>query len=99
VGVSELPGAPEWHALSVPGSDDRIVLFEYPEGDGDSRNLVRMTSEGHVVWRAELPDPGSNDAYVEVRWRDGRLTANSWSCFLVELDPDTGQLLSATFTK
>ena len=101
MGIAEPgPGDAEWNALPVPGSDDRIVLFAYPEGGrGDSRNLARVTSADEVFWRADVPDPGSNDTYVEVRWRDGRLTANSWSCYFVELDPYTGVLLSSTFTK
>jgi hypothetical protein len=76
------------------------VLFVYPEGgDADCRNLVRLTPQNRIVWRAEVPDPGSNDTYVAVRWSGRSLAANSWSAYLVKLDPDTGRLLSATFTK
>jgi hypothetical protein len=50
------------------------------------------------VWQAELPT-SENDAYMEAEWRDGKLTAFSWSCFAVELDVTTGRIHSRLFTK
>lgn len=93
-------GWPVEDVLPVPGSEDAIVLVPYEAGPMDRafQNLLRCRPDGSVVWRAELPDRGA-DTYVSVDWRHGALVANSWSCFLTELDPETGKIRSATFTK
>jgi hypothetical protein len=88
-------------ALFVPESDDAIVLLDAdtPGAPKSDRNLVRCRVDGSVVWRAELPDPSGPDAYTEVTWAKAGLLGNSWSCYLVRLDPMTGRILEKTFTK
>jgi hypothetical protein len=51
------------------------------------------------VWVADLPDATGNDAYVAVKFEGGRLVAHSWSCYRVEIDIETGKILSKIFTK
>lgn len=100
-------GAIEGHRVrQVAGlseTDDAMVLLESPPID-DSRqpfpNLLRVRPTGSVVWRAELPVPGDwTDSYVEFEQNDGVLSANSWSCYYVVLDRETGRILSREFTK
>jgi hypothetical protein len=98
-----IEGRPVRQAASLSETPDAIVLLEPPLIE-DSRqpfpNLLRVGPDGQVVWRAELPEPGDwTDEYVEFGHRDGKLTANSWSCFHVVLDPETGRILSKKFTK
>jgi hypothetical protein len=81
-----------------------VTLFDWQDAPVEKfQNLVRISPSGEIVWRAELPhDPDLTDgfdAYVYVAWHEGRLTANSFSCFRVELDPATGLIVSAEFTK
>jgi outer membrane protein assembly factor BamB len=97
-------GKPEGYPVEtiVPlvNSDDCIVLYHYMSGHKRFfQNLVRCRHDGTIVWRAELPDAAIGDVYVSVGLRDGQLVANSWSCYLVVLDPETGQILSTRFTK
>src|SRR5581483_6558759 len=88
-----------WKVLTIPGSDDCLVLLEYwAERQHGFQNLLRVRADGSIRWRAELPDP-TDDAYVGFEW-DGRdLVAGSWSGFRVVLDPATGHIVSAIFVK
>lgn len=90
-------------ALSIPSSTDRIVLLDYyhrrQKKEGDFQNLMRRRADDSIVWYADLPSPGANDAYVSADWQGNELIANSWSCYRVELDLETGHILSKTFTK
>src|SRR5437763_870128 len=40
------------------------------------RNLIRVAPDGSIIWRAEPPH--HDDLFVAVRWREGRLSANTW---------------------
>ena len=91
----------------LPGSDDVVAILEWSTRqygvDGKDRNLVRVRPDGTVAWRAEMPElfhwDTPEDFYVELRGTDGAVCANTWSCYSVELDVSTGDVLSATFTK
>ena len=86
-------------SLKVPNSDDRIVLYDYPPGGGTSANLHRVSPAGETVWTADLPDYGGADAYVTVSFQSDALIANSFSCFQVVLDVETGRIRESVFTK
>jgi hypothetical protein len=91
-----------WSAKSIsaiPHSSDCIVLCD-PDDEprGAYRNLLRVSSDGLVVWQADLPS-SENDCYVAVQLRDDILSANTFSCFAVRLDLVTGRILTKTFTK
>ncbi len=81
--------------LSVPHSDDSIVMLHYKK---EFRNVLRCSSNGSVVWVAELPQQ-SHDVYTNLDWHEQKLRAFSWSCFSVILDVETGKILSSVFTK
>ena len=89
--------------LEVTGTNDAIVLLN-PDACrvGPFRNLLRLSADGSVDWRAELPDTrDNNDAYVAVRWAGARfLLANTWTCHAVNIDAESGRLFgTASFTK
>ena|SRR5437763_898671 len=90
--------------LPVPDSTDRIVLVDPASGPKDRpfKNLARRTATGKVVWRAALPIAGASgqsDRFVRVEWQGPALAANLWSGHRVLLDPETGEILTTTFTK
>jgi hypothetical protein len=77
-----------------------IALLDPPVGGGRVRNLVRITSAAEVVWRGELPQAGSTDAFVSLDTDiDGVVLASTWTGCRVRIDPATGGLLSQEFTK
>lgn len=88
-------------SITLPGEADTIVLWEATPNHLNARNdhnLVRMNARGGIVWAAQLPQVGS-DSFVSVQMDNGKLLANSWSCFQVTLDIDTGRILTSVFTK
>ena len=97
---------PEGYAVravaAIPDTDDRLVLLESDTGKASRQNhfenLWRYSHEKGVIWRAELPQSGAN-YYVAFELQTGGLWANSWSCFRVAIDLETGTIRSKTFTK
>jgi len=81
--------------LPIPENTDLIVLLSHKIS---FRNILRCHPNGKIVWLAELPTD-SNDVYTHIDWNGNSLTANSWSCFYVTLDINTGKILSSAFTK
>jgi hypothetical protein len=98
-------GYPALSVIPLPGTGDAIVLLDWMAGPLNAcgqrpgfPNLVRLTPEGRVVWRAD-PAVQDKDFWVAVRWRDCGLYGNTWSCYYIHLDPETGRELSRVFTK
>ena len=96
-------GRPEGHPVSsiapIPGSDDCLVLLDR---DAEPRpkhfqNVLRVGPDGSTRWRAELPE--APDVYTSIDWDHEGPRAYSWSGFSVQLDPETGEIRSRTFTK
>jgi len=84
----------------LAGTEDCLVLLGRVAGSPKVfENLVRCRPDGSIVWRAELPEPRGGEAYVHVSWCGAEIAANSWSGFKVILDPETGKIRSAKFTK
>jgi hypothetical protein len=87
--------------LVVPGSTDTIVLA-YPDPAGSllepSRNIIRRDEQGKILWDVE-PLPEAEDCFVKVWWEGEFLLANSWSGYLVTIDPETGIWLDSVFVK
>ena len=85
---------------AVPIDDGaRCVLLLDPDGGHRLvfENLLCVDPDGAVVWAAKLPS--MPDKFVAMRLTDDGICANTWSCYLILLDPDTGAELSITFTK
>ena len=77
-----------------------VVLGKTPEKAYLScQNLLMLDRTGKIIWRAQLPQPSSADAYVSFTYEDGRILANSWSGYRVLIDPNNGRIGSAEFTK
>jgi hypothetical protein len=76
--------------LSIPDSDDKIVMMQYL---APFQNVFRCQIDGTIVWQAELPT-SSGDVYTNIAWKDGQLTAFSRSCVSVILDVKTGQIIA-----
>jgi hypothetical protein len=86
--------------VAVLQSGKTIVLLRYFERKyGSFENLLLLRLDGTVVWRAQLPNTSSGDAYVDFEITDDRVFANSWSCYRVELDMRDGKILQRQFTK
>jgi hypothetical protein len=87
--------------IPIKDSTDRLIFLRYDLADPTSRfrNILRVTAEGHQIWQVELPEGSLPDAYVHIETWAGKLQANSWSCYRVEIDWETGKLLSSEFTK
>jgi hypothetical protein len=86
--------------LAIRSTDDCIVLCHPDAQRGRAfANLLRVSSSGAITWRAELPPGTGDDAFVNVRWEDKELMANTWSGHRVRIDPDSGRILGSAFTK
>lgn len=83
----------------LPCEEDYIVLFDYYEASRASlwENLLRSGPDGHVVWAASTPT--YRDMFTGVEWREGRLIAWTWECFMITVDPKTGMFIEKVFTK
>jgi outer membrane protein assembly factor BamB len=69
--------------------------FEDNQGKG---NIVKISQDGQIVWRAELPS--ETDIYANPPYYDkGVLCSNSWECFRCEISEKDGMILSKQFTK
>jgi hypothetical protein len=62
-------------------------------------SITRRGSDGSVKWTAIPPKVEPQDAWTAVRLEGPRVIANSWSCYLVQLDLETGDEIARTFTK
>ena len=92
-------GYPAEAVYPVSRTSDAIVLLTYSsKRSGSFKNLLRIRTDGTIVWEAELPDIGG-DAYVKVAVRDRRLVGWSWSGYMVGINWDTGKIEKQTFTK
>lgn len=92
-------GFPARAIVPLADSDDAVVLFDYIAGPKNFANLVRITRDGHVVWRMNPPEPSMPDAWVEFEWVGEDLYVNSWSGYRVRVDLTTGKPSASEFVK
>jgi outer membrane protein assembly factor BamB len=103
-------GQVRWHGspLGLPveevrpllTADRAIVLLDYMAGPtGPRQNLICVDCDGQVVWQAALPSSSSPEAFVSFELVGDQLFANSWSGWGVAIDPLTGDIRGAEFTK
>jgi hypothetical protein len=84
-----------WHpvlvdeSLALPGSGDRLVLVPASDGNGYCKAVVAERADGSDRWRAYPPE-GGQDAWVAVRIDGDTVLANSYSGWLIRLDPESG---------
>ena len=65
----------------------------------DGRNLMRVDPEGCIIWKASPPTTGMQDCFTRMKWDGHMLTANTWSCYRVAVDPQNGNVTVLEFTK
>lgn len=77
-----------------------LVLYDYWKGPRHRQfqNLEAFDLAGKHVWTAEHPTNETADAYVDFT-RDEPLTLWNFGGFVCVVDPRTGKLVSAEFTK
>ena len=78
--------------------DDHIVLLDYQEASQSKvwANLRRVRSTGDIVWAGIYAQLQRH--FTDVDWRDGRLVAWTWECFMIIVDQETGRAVGVTFT-
>jgi hypothetical protein len=83
-------------------TDGRLLVCEDYFGFNHSSksNLYCLNKNLDIEWFLPMPDLSSeNDLYVGfTSWGD-RIFANSWDCYRVEVDINSGILKSVEFTK
>jgi len=85
--------------MPIPDSDDTLDLAPTDDGLGYAASITRRGADGSVRWTAIPPEGTRQDAWMAVRLEGARVIADSWSCYLVELDLETGSEVARTFTK
>ncbi len=91
---------PVRQTIELPDDKRKLVLFDSSAHlGGRLENLVLLDPAGMFVWAAELPEGTSPDCFVGARIDAGTLLANTWSGYLVTLDPQTGRILAQRFVK
>jgi len=86
--------------VDLPDKAGSIVLYDWmSEEVKDGQNLLRIDPEGGVLWRAKPPTTGMQDCFVQVRWDGQKLTANTWSCYRVNVNLQDGGVTVLEFTK
>lgn len=84
-------------------NDATVTLYDWMADDvRDGRNLIATDRNGVELWRAKpvlYGDPVRQDCFTAIRWDGVNLTAYTWSCYKVSVDPDTGEVTVLEFTK
>lgn len=77
-----------------------IVLYDYMSGPNHRqfKNLEAFDFKGNKLWTAEHPDNATSSVYVNFQ-KDDPLTIWNFGCYSCEIDPRSGKLLNAIFTK
>ena len=85
--------------MPIPDCDDTADLAPTDDGLGYAASITRRGSDGSVRWTAIPPEVERQDAWTAIRLECTRMIANSWSCYLVQLNLETGSEIARTFTK
>jgi len=94
-----MPGQPIVR-IDLPDNAGSLLLYDWmTEEVKDGRNLMRVDSEGTVLWRASPPQTGVGDCFTHMGWDGHTLTANTWSCYRVAVNLDSGSVTVLEFTK
>ena len=85
--------------MPIPDSDDILDLAPTDDGLGFATSITRRRSDGSDIWTAIPPEGARQDAWTTVRLEGTCLIANSWSCYAVQIDLETGVETARTFTR
>ncbi len=77
-----------------------VLLYDYMAGPKHHqfRNLEAFSFSGDRLWTAEHPGSDTADAYVEIL-STSPLVVWNFACFRCTIDPSSGRLIEAQFTK
>lgn len=102
VWMGDVANGVAYEAMALPGTDDAIVTLNWMhrlsgvEMWHPTQNLMRIRSDGTIVWTAPLP--GDEKSYTGATWLDGELLGFLWGD-TAELDPETGEVRRWSFTE
>jgi hypothetical protein len=86
--------------MDLPDGSGQLVVHDWTSTKATRfPNLVRVDKTGAVVWTAELPQQPIPDCFTHVSTDGETISANTFSGYLVTLDPKTGKILTSQFTK
>ncbi len=86
--------------IDLPDDTGSILLYDWmAEEVKDGSNLMRVDPEGCILWKASPPATGMRDCFTRMKWDGHILTANTWSCYRVAVDPQNGNVTVLEFTK
>lgn len=84
-------------------NDATVTLYDWMADEvRDGRNLIATDRDGAELWRAKpvgYGDPERKDCFTAIRWDGVNLTAYTWSCCKVSVNPDSGGVTVLEFTK
>lgn len=84
-------------------NDATVTLYDWMADEvRDGRNLIATDRNGVELWRAKpvnYGDPERQDCFTAIRWDGATLTAYTWSCYKVSVDPGSGEVTVLEFTK
>lgn len=78
-----------------------IVLFDYmgfPIAE-QAKNLKAFNLQGKEIWTASHPTSKPNDCYTQISVNGKKLIAYNFAGYKCDLDPNTGKINQAIFTK
>jgi hypothetical protein len=94
--------------LSIPPREairlgERILVIHdyraYSNTDpAKNRNLIAYSTAGQQLWVAENPSKSEADVFLSFVC-DSPLQVWNYACFVCTIDPETGRLIDARFTK
>jgi len=85
--------------IPPPGSSDVLELAPTTDGLGYTASITRRRRDRSAAWTALPPGGDLQDSWTAVRVDGQQVVANSWSCFEVRLDLNTGEEIIRQFTK
>jgi len=69
------------------------IIYDWMHDYGEYSNLCLQTNDGIIKWYAQID---GEDSYVGVAERNGKIIAQTFNCFTVELDPEDGRILKSS---
>jgi hypothetical protein len=94
----DLDGVAAVDVVSFP--QGAVVLLDSGSGTGRVANLVGVSAEGTVIWRAAPPTDEPTDAFVSAKVsQSGQLLASTWTGYQAKVDPRSGHAVLLGFTK
>jgi hypothetical protein len=85
-------------SLSDSKKDEIYILYAYYKffSENIKSNFLKIDFHGNLIWSLNIKD---EDVAVDFRYRDGSLMVNTWHCFALYVDEQTGEILQSVFTK